>query len=303
MRISPPPLLSVFGEVEAGTSAKLGLPVLRRLGRLPCCLLRTGEKLCTLIISRNSNSAVHSRGKRLMIRPPGSMKVGRPKEARSVRSRPRPRPQPQPQPLDFQAVPLRREGGGGERLPLREVWRATQVTLKWRQRRARGHPGPWPPTAAPAQTLDSRSNWSPPPSFGSQLPGPGILRLRAPRIPRWLIAPKPWPGGRIPSSQNAHASPPPQPDPRALPRILGLCSPARPQPYPCDQGPGRGLRPGATRLPDPLFPGGSLGPSSHPSGAQASPTHDSGVWERWKAESSPRGLNPLNALPEGGWRA
>lgn len=93
-----------------------------------------------------------------------------------------------------------------------------------------------PPTAAPAQTLDCCSSWSPPPSFGSQLPGPGILRLRAPRIPRWFTAPKPWPGGRIPSSQNAQASPPPQPDPRALPRILGLCPLPSPSPTPATRG-------------------------------------------------------------------
>lgn len=161
----------------------------------------------------------------------------------------------------------------------------------------------WPPAptmAAPVQILDFCSSWSPPTSLSSQCkaghpPSPG-----PPSFPAGLQPPAPaWRWNSLFPECSRLPSPTARPsrssqNPRPSAPLPG------PQPYPSDQGRGRGLRPGAARLRTPhCFPAAVPGPSGHPSGTQASPTHGFGVWERRKAESSPRGLNPLNALPLG----
>lgn len=84
MSTSPPPSVRVFGAVEAETSAKLRLPDRsEKAWRVACCLLRTGETSCTLIILRNANSVVERRGKGLRMRPPRGVKWEDPGETQA----------------------------------------------------------------------------------------------------------------------------------------------------------------------------------------------------------------------------
>ncbi|KAK2097898.1 hypothetical protein P7K49_023349 [Saguinus oedipus] len=140
-----------------------------------------------------------------------------------------------------------------------------------------------------------------------------------------ISAPTPGPQVLAPSStagllQGCAGSAGPRPRPIPLPRIPRLPSPAadprasqnpRPSappacPHP-GHGPGRGggaqAQPPGPRLPGPIVP-------RRPSRAlQATPREPRrpqltalGSGKSWKAESSPRGLNPFSALPRGmGW--
>lgn len=170
-----------------------------------------------------------------------------------------------------------------------------RVTLKWRQQWARaphGYTSPDPGLqlqlvpATLSRSPASSSGHPPPPrprdSRPARSPQPG--RAVEFPLPRMLTPPLPHSQTLALFPESSASAPRPAPSP--TPATRGRAG-----------GSGRGHLP-----PCPIVPGPRPGPCGPPSGTQASPTHGSGVWERRKAESSPRGLNPLNALP-GGWRA
>lgn len=203
----------------------------------------------------------------------------------------------------------RREGrtGGGGCLAER-CGERPRVTLTWRQLRECSRPGPGPgahrtphartsadpglllgPVPATLFRSPGRSPASrPPPPAGP----PGFRRSAAPR-------PRRRPNSLFPECSRP-PSPPPQPDPRALPRILG---PSRPLPGPHPTG-ARGGEGAQARAPPPPAPHCSRWPSRALRATPQEPRRPQltalGSGEGRKAESSPRGLNPLNALPQGG---
>lgn len=276
-------------------------------GRLPpLCLLRTGKSLCTLIVWKIQTQRSSVEGNGLMTGPTWSMKVGRRSEARSAGAC-------TGLSSDLRPVPRRREGERekrrGGRLLSREVWRAAQGDPDMEAAAGMQPPWPRPPRARTGRdpglllqpvpaTLLPAPKPQPPPGILPSPPPP-----RAPRIPGSPAAPQPPArAAEFPLPRILTPSPPPQPDPRALPRILGPRGPC-PAPTPASGGPGAGegaqarARP---RLPRPIVP-------RRPSRAlRATPREPwrpqltaLGSGRGRKAESSPRGLNPLNALPWG----
>ena len=163
-------------------------------------------------------------GKGLMTRPTSSMKVGRPREARSACAC---------SGLDLRPAPLRREGGKERRrLPHREVWRAAQGDPDMEA--AAGIQPPWPRPPDAHTSPDPGLLLQPVPTtlLPAPNPEPGILPSPArgtqdSRLSRG--APAPGPPGRIPSSQNAHALPSPTARPS---RSSQNPRPSRPLPGP-----------------------------------------------------------------------
>lgn len=239
---------------------------------MPCCLLRTGKTLCTLIISRNSNSEVQSRGKGLMTRLPWGMRVVRRGDKKCL-ERPRLRPR-------TWLAPLRREG---RKKAASQVWRVAQSDPDVEA--AAGTQPSWPPAptmAAPVQTLNFCSSWPPPTSFSSQCkaghpPHPGP--------PRFPAAAAPSPGLAVEFPLPRMLTPPlPHNQTLALfPESSALGAPARPPALPQQPGAGEGAQAWGRPPPHaPLFPGRCPRPFRPPLRNPGVP--NSRLWGLGKAE-------------------
>lgn len=208
--------------------------------------------------------------------------------------------------MDPAPAELRREGEKQEAASQR-CGERPRVTLTWRQLRECSRPGPGtPPPQRPHQpgpwTSARAGTHDPVPAPGPETDIPASPARGAPRIPALRGAPaRRRPNSLFPECSRP-PSPPPQPDPRALPRILG---PSRPRPGPHPTG-ARGGEGAQARAPPPPAPHCSRRPSRALRATPQEPRRPQltalGSGEGRKAESSPRGLNPLNALPRGaGW--
>lgn len=236
-----------------------------------------------------------------MTRPTWSRKVGKPREVRGARACTG---------LDLRPAPLRREREGrrgGGCLPER-CGERPRVTLTWRQLRECSHPGPGSPHARTGPDPGLRLQPVPATLLPFSNPEPGILPSPpppgAPKIPGSPAAPQP--PARRPNSLFPECSRPPLPHSQTLalfPESSALAAPARPPPLPrAAGGRGRGLThgPGPPASRAPLFPSGRPGPSRPPPREPRRPPLTAlGSGKGRKAGSSPRGLNPLNALPRG----
>lgn len=183
-----------------------------------------------------------------------------------------------------------REGGKERRrLPHREVWRAAQGDPDMEA--AAGIQPPWPRPPDAHTSPDPGLLLQPVPTTLLLAPNPesGILPSPArgtqdSRLSRGAPAPGPARQAEFPLPRMLTPSPPPQPDPRALPRILGPHGPF-PAPTPNPGGPGAGEGAQSRARPLPLAPHCSPaavpGPPGQPPGNPGAP--NSRLWGLGKA--------------------